>query len=92
MSYSVDTGAVYRQTATFVDKIIRGRKPTDLPVELPTKFVLIINLKTANAGGHQPVGADYSLCPAEISYFATLNLTVVASVIQFALSPSRLRP
>ena len=51
MSYSVDTGAVYRQTATFVDKIIRGRKPTDLPVELPTKFVLIINLKTADALG-----------------------------------------
>jgi putative ABC transport system substrate-binding protein len=47
--YSADTEAVYRQAATFVDKIIKGRKPADLPVELPTRFVLIVNLKTANA-------------------------------------------
>jgi putative ABC transport system substrate-binding protein len=51
MAYSADIGAVYRQSATFVDKIIKGRKPADLPVELATKFVLIINLKTANALG-----------------------------------------
>jgi putative ABC transport system substrate-binding protein len=47
--YSADTEAVYRQAATFVDKIIKGRKPADLPVELPTRFLLIVNLKTANA-------------------------------------------
>lgn len=51
MAYSADAGAVYRQSATFVDKIIKGRKPADLPVELATKFRLIINLKTANALG-----------------------------------------
>jgi putative ABC transport system substrate-binding protein len=51
MAYSADIGAVYRQSATFVDKIIKGRKPADLPVELATKFVLIINLKTATALG-----------------------------------------
>ena len=51
MTYSADIGAVYRQAATFVDKIIKGRKPADLPVELATKFVLIINVKTANALG-----------------------------------------
>jgi putative ABC transport system substrate-binding protein len=51
MAYSADIGAVYRQSATFVDKIIKGRKPADLPVELATKFVLVINLKTANALG-----------------------------------------
>jgi putative ABC transport system substrate-binding protein len=51
MAYSADSGAVYRQSATFVDKIIKGRKPADLPVELATKFVLVVNLKTANALG-----------------------------------------
>jgi putative ABC transport system substrate-binding protein len=51
MAYSADVAAVYRQTATFVDKIIKGRKPADLPVELATKFLLIVNLKTANALG-----------------------------------------
>ena len=51
MAYSADIGAVYRQSATFIDKIIKGRKPVDLPVELATKFLLIINLKTANALG-----------------------------------------
>jgi putative ABC transport system substrate-binding protein len=51
MAYSADIGAVYRQSATFVDKIIKGRKPADLPVELATKFLLVINLKTANALG-----------------------------------------
>ena len=49
--YSADTEAVYRQAATFVDKILKGRKPADLPVELSTKFLLIVNLKTANALG-----------------------------------------
>jgi putative ABC transport system substrate-binding protein len=51
MAYSADIGAVYRRSATFVDKIIKGRKPVDLPVELATKFVLVVNLKTANALG-----------------------------------------
>jgi putative ABC transport system substrate-binding protein len=51
MAYSADIGAVYRHAATFVDKIIKGRKPADLPVELATKFLLVINLKTANALG-----------------------------------------
>ena len=46
-----DSVAVYRQSATFVDKILNGRKPADLPVELATKFLLVVNLKTANALG-----------------------------------------
>ena len=50
-SYSADVGALARQCATFVDKILKGRKPSDLPVELPTRFRLIVNLKTANAIG-----------------------------------------
>jgi putative ABC transport system substrate-binding protein len=51
MAYSADIAAVYRQSATFVDKILKGRKPADLPVELATKFLLVVNLKTANALG-----------------------------------------
>lgn len=50
-SYSADIGALAGQCATFVDKILKGRNPSDLPVELPTQFLLRINLKTARAIG-----------------------------------------
>jgi putative ABC transport system substrate-binding protein len=51
MSYGNNIDATYRQSAVFVDKILKGRKPADLPVELPTKYWLAINLKTAKAIG-----------------------------------------
>jgi len=51
MAYSPNLADLFRRSGAYIDKILNGAKPADLPVEQPTKFELVINLKTAKALG-----------------------------------------
>jgi putative ABC transport system substrate-binding protein len=65
MSYGVNLSELARQTASYVDKILKGAKPADLPVEQPTKFELVINLKTAKELG-LTVSRDFLLVADDV--------------------------
>jgi putative ABC transport system substrate-binding protein len=51
LSYGADEVDIFRRAASYVDRILRGAKPAELPVQLPTKFEMVVNLKTAKALG-----------------------------------------
>jgi putative ABC transport system substrate-binding protein len=51
LSYGIDPVDIFRRAATYVDRILRGVNPAELPVQMPTKFEMIVNLKTAKALG-----------------------------------------
>jgi putative ABC transport system substrate-binding protein len=51
LSYGTDQADTFRRAATYVDRILRGEKPSDLPVQFPTKLEMVVNLKTAKALG-----------------------------------------
>jgi putative ABC transport system substrate-binding protein len=51
LSYGIDAVDLFRRTATYVDRILRGEKPGDLPVQFPTKFEMVVNRKAATALG-----------------------------------------
>ena len=54
LSYGVDLVDIWRRTASYVDRILRGAKPGDLPVQFPTKFEMVVNRKTASARFYPP--------------------------------------
>ena len=58
LSYGVDQVDIFRRAATYVDRILRGAKPGDLPVQFPTKFEMVVNLKTAKALGLDGAAID----------------------------------
>jgi ABC-type uncharacterized transport system substrate-binding protein len=75
MSYSVDEEWSYRRAATYVDRILKGAKPADLPVEQASKFKMVINLKTANQIGSTIPRVCWHASKPRTMCFVSLNLS-----------------
>jgi putative tryptophan/tyrosine transport system substrate-binding protein len=58
LSYGTDLTDIYRRAAPYVDRILRGAKPAELPVQFPTKFEMVVNLKTAKASRRRTVSTS----------------------------------
>ena len=65
MSYGIDTVDLFRRSASYVDRILKGEKPADLPVQASTKFEMVINLKTAKASCHWTFAGGSDADPAK---------------------------
>jgi len=78
MSYGPSVPDLFRLSATYVQKILQGTKPSDLPVEQPTKFEFIINLTTAKA-----VGLTIPAYTADFRYWHKADISRLSSNVRF---------